>query len=309
MANEFRTSTAHSGEYFGDTRDHWWNLDYLALIARRLGLDAAREVLDVGCGVGHWGQLLAKILPPDARVCGVDPDPGWVEKAAERAARRGLANRCQYRIGAAEGLPFADGAFDLVTCQTVLIHIRAPKLAIAEMIRVTRPGGIVLAAEPNNVASSLVSDSLSCSDPIDDVIKRARFQLICERGKAALGEGNNSVGDLIPGFFAANGLREVQVWLSDKVATQLPPYENSEQRALIEEAEDFRKRDFWIWSREDTLRFFLAGGGSTAEFGALWQYVTSGDAYESMIAEMATGSYANTGATIMYVVSGRKARR
>ena len=53
MANEFRTSTAHSAEYFGDTRDYWWNSDYLGLVSKRLSLNRVEKVLDVGCGVGH----------------------------------------------------------------------------------------------------------------------------------------------------------------------------------------------------------------------------------------------------------------
>src|SRR5215471_21826965 len=57
MANEFRTLDSHSAEYFGDTRDYWWNLDFLELIGKRLSFDHVQDVLDVGSGVGHWGQL------------------------------------------------------------------------------------------------------------------------------------------------------------------------------------------------------------------------------------------------------------
>src|SRR6516225_8245609 len=62
MANEFRTLDSHSAEYFGDTRDYWWNLDFLELIGKRLSFDRVQDVLDVGSGVGHWGQLLANVL-------------------------------------------------------------------------------------------------------------------------------------------------------------------------------------------------------------------------------------------------------
>ena len=60
MANEFRSLDSHSAEYFGDTRDYWWNADFLELMGKRLSLDRARDVLDVGCGVGHWGRLPAR---------------------------------------------------------------------------------------------------------------------------------------------------------------------------------------------------------------------------------------------------------
>src|SRR5215475_5753342 len=61
MANEFRTLDSHSAEHFGDTRDYWWNLDFLELMGRRLSLDRVQDVLDIGCGVGHWGKLLGKV--------------------------------------------------------------------------------------------------------------------------------------------------------------------------------------------------------------------------------------------------------
>ena len=276
LTNEFRTLESHSAEYFGDTRDYWWNPDYIELIGRRLAFDRVHDVLDVGCGVGHWSQVLAPALPADAKVIGVDRDPLWIDKATARAAARGLSHRFQYRVSDAQTLPFADASFDLVTCQTVLIHVAHPKAVITEMARVTRPGGLVLAAEPNNISTSLVQNSISINDPVEEILAGVRLQLTCERGKAALSEGNNSVGDVVPGLFAASGLTDVAVYLNDKTNAFLPPYGTPEQRAMREERQDFEARDFWIWSREDTLRYFIAGGGAPAQFDALWTSVTSG---------------------------------
>src|SRR3954447_23803444 len=142
MANEFRTLDSHSAEYFGDTRDYWWNLDFLDLMGKRLSFHNVKDVLDVGCGVGHWGRLLAKVLPTTAHVQGIDRDPRWVQEAEARATAHGLASRFNYKVGVAETLPFADATFDLVTCQTVLIHTADPGAVIDEMIRVARPGGL-----------------------------------------------------------------------------------------------------------------------------------------------------------------------
>jgi SAM-dependent methyltransferase len=300
MANEFRTLNSHSAEYFGDTRDHWWNLDFLVLMGKRLSLDRVHDVLDVGSGVGHWSQLLANVIPSDARIQGVDRDPLWVEKAAAR----GLADRFSYQVAVAEMLPFADASFDLVTCQTVLIHTPDPGAAVDEMVRVARPGGLILAAEPNNVASSLVFDSVSFHDSVDEILSRVRLQLICERGKAALGEGNNSVGDLVSGLFAKRDLVDICVYLNDKVDIFLPPYDSPAQRAMLEERADFERRDFWIWRREDTHRYFLAGGGSDQDFDALWSAALGG--YDKIDKAIADRTYAAAGASISYLVAGRK---
>ena len=245
MANEFRTLNSHSAEYFGDTRDYWWNLDFLELMGKRLSLDAVQDVLDVGSGIGHWGQLLANVMPSCAHVQGVDRDPLWVEKAAARAAH-GLADRFTYQVAVAEKLPFTDASFDLVTCQTLLIHTPDPGAVVDEMIRVTRPGGLVLAAEPNNIARALMLDSVSFHDPVDKILARVRLQVICERGKAALGEGNNSIGDLVPSLFAERNLVKICVYLNDKADILLPPYDTPAQRAALEERADFQRRDFCL---------------------------------------------------------------
>jgi Methyltransferase domain len=101
MGNEFKGLARHSAEHFGDTRDHWWNLDFLQLMATRWKLDAVRDVLDVGCGVGHWGMLLASVMPEQVRVTGIDREPSWVEHASARALARGLEGRFSYRRGEA----------------------------------------------------------------------------------------------------------------------------------------------------------------------------------------------------------------
>jgi len=305
MTNEFRLLDSHSAEYFGDTRDYWWNQDYLELMGRRLGFDTVHDVLDVGCGVGHWGQLLACALPVEAKVTGVDRDPLWIAKATERAASRGNSHRFRYRLSEAQALPFPDASFDLVTCQTLLIHLADPVAAISEMVRVARPGALVLAAEPNNLTSSLIMNSISIDDPIDKTLAAVRLQITCERGKTALKEGNSSVGDVVPAHFVACGLVDVSVCLNDKANPLLPPYNTTEQRAILEEFQDLEARDFWIWNRTDTFRYFLAGGGIENEFDALWTSVRSGIKQFEMA--LANQTYSHSGATLNYLVSGRKA--
>ena len=191
-----------------------------------------------------------------------------------------------------------------MTCQTVLIHTPDPGAVVGEMIRVARPGGLILAAEPNNIANSLILDSLSFHDPVEEIMARVRLQLICERGKAALGEGNNSMGGIVPGLFAERKLINVRVYLNDKANVFLPPYRGVEERAMLEERADLKHRGFWIWSREDTHRYFLAGGGRDGEFDALWSVAIASDRkFDQAIAE---GTYAGAGGGISYLVAGRK---
>lgn len=303
--DETRAKSLHSAEYFGKTRDHWWNQDFLGLMAQRWRFESVRELLDVGTGVGHWARALSCVLPTEARITGVDREPVWVEKANESAASWGPAGRYRCVAGDMHALPFADESFDCVTCQTVLIHSADPARALAEMVRVTRPGGLVVAVEPNNVSDTLVTPA-ALETPVDDVVALVRFQMICERGKAALGEGNNSIGELVPRLFAAQGLREIQVFANDKANALLPPYDSDEQRAFVEEALELQRREHALWSREETLGYFVAGGGASQEFERLWTIALARKAAEA--AALSSGTHASAGGAVTYLVSGRKDR-
>ncbi len=76
-----------------------------------------------------------------------------------------------------------------MTCQTVLMHVRDAAAVVAEMVRVTRPGGLVLLSEPNNAAAMLVANSAQADEPIAQRLERLGFLLACQRGKALVGPG------------------------------------------------------------------------------------------------------------------------
>jgi SAM-dependent methyltransferase len=294
----------HSAAYFGAYRDFWWNADHLELRARRLGFDDVRSVLDVGSGQGHWGRLLGHVLPGDAVVTGVDREPAWVEEATRRAEEEGLADRYSYREGVAEQLPFDDDSFDLVTCQTVLIHMPDPSAAVREMVRVAKPGGLVLASEPNNRSVMLVRSSLQTDSSIEELLDVARFYMVCERGQLALGLGDSSVGDLVPGFFADAGLESVEAFQSDKVALLLPPYEGEEQQAHRGQFLDEAENRVWGWTPDEARGYWVAGGGDESEFEAVWERrLAEAKAAAAAIHE---GTFRWTGGDILYLVAGRK---
>ncbi|HML14079.1 MAG TPA: methyltransferase domain-containing protein [Xanthobacteraceae bacterium] len=95
------------------------------------------RILDVGCGSGALDRLLAERFA-GARIDAVDVNPFLLREAAALAADFG--NRIRFAPGSATALPFADDTFDCVFSVTVLEECDAEK-AIAEIKRVTRPGG------------------------------------------------------------------------------------------------------------------------------------------------------------------------
>jgi SAM-dependent methyltransferase len=201
-------------------------------------------------------------------VNGVDRETKWVSSATERAARMDLEHRFRFTEGDVMALEFPDAAFDLVTCQTVLMHLTDPRAAIRELLRVTKPGGVVLCGEPNSLSAFVMLSSTNASAPVDEVLDLVRFGLTCERGKAAVGEGNDSIGNLLPGYFAGAGCSDVQSFACDKTHALYPPYASEEQRAL--RGYYLGGLEGMLWPREKAKRYFLAGGGSEAEFDASW---------------------------------------
>jgi len=291
----------HSAEYLGELRDFWWNEDFLKLMARRWGLRSGLRVLDVGCGVGHWGRLLLKACD-GLQLTGVDREPQWVEQAQQTARRLGLGAR--YQVGTAEALPFPDDGFDVVTCQTVLIHLKDPLAGLAEMKRVLKPQGLLLAAEPHNLSGALLVGKARHAAPVEELLDVVRLQLLGERGKAALGEGDNSLGPLVPGLLQRVGLREVQAWQSDQADLFLPPYASRREQLNREQLLDWGRREFALWSREDTRRYFLAGGGSAEDFERLWGTAVALQRRSCAAIEAGTEELAGTSPFLL--VSGRK---
>ena len=105
------------------------------------GTDDGETVLDVGCGTGSLAlALIGKANL--AAVTGVDLSEAYIERA------KGLTDdpRVTFETGDACALPYADGAFDRTFSLLVLNFVPDAAGAVAEMVRVTRPGGVVAAA-------------------------------------------------------------------------------------------------------------------------------------------------------------------
>jgi len=108
------------------------------------------RVLDVGCGPGALLPALAQLVGAEGRVVGLDYAAPLLETARERVEAAGVGERVELVAGDAHRLPFADASFDAVHVERVLMHLEDPDAAIREMRRVTRPGGWVVAAEPDS---------------------------------------------------------------------------------------------------------------------------------------------------------------
>ncbi len=107
-------------------------------LIRRYGFADDIRVLDAGCGTGEGASRLAEMFPR-AQVLGVDILDGHLELARERHARFGSRLRFENRSIFELGLP--DATFDLTVCRHVIHSIPHADRVLAELARVTRPGG------------------------------------------------------------------------------------------------------------------------------------------------------------------------
>ena len=105
-------------------------------------LNAGMDLLDVGCGPASITADLAERVTP-GRVVALDAASGALEAARATLRDRGLSEQVEVTSGDVMALPFEDATFDVVHAHQVLQHLADPVGALAEMRRVTRPGGIV----------------------------------------------------------------------------------------------------------------------------------------------------------------------
>lgn len=104
---------------------------------RAIGAKPGDRVLEVGCAGGAFCHRLLQYVP-GLHVTGLDSDAGHIAFAQEKTRERGLS--CEFIIGDATAMPFADGVFDVCFSHTVAEHIpHAP--FFGEQFRVLRPGG------------------------------------------------------------------------------------------------------------------------------------------------------------------------
>ncbi|GMV40951.1 MAG: hypothetical protein AMXMBFR64_26670 [Myxococcales bacterium] len=109
-----------------------------------------RTVLEVGCGAGHFVEVLRKALP-EARIVGVDLSERMVREAREHVPG------VEFLVGSAYDLPYDDGSFDLVVAAEVLETLHDPQKALREIVRVTHRHALLsVARQPHWRALNMV---------------------------------------------------------------------------------------------------------------------------------------------------------
>ena len=132
----------------GGDVDYEWDQLRMVLDVMPLPLPDMR-VLEFGCNAGASAMLFSYL---GARVSAVDASADWVALARLNAARHGIDDIDFSHVADARRLPFADGQFGLIACNSVLEHVAPAALAAVqrELDRVLAPGGMILLTGSSN---------------------------------------------------------------------------------------------------------------------------------------------------------------
>jgi SAM-dependent methyltransferase len=178
---------------------------------RFAGVAAGASVLEVGSGSGAVARDIGGLVGPRGSVVGVDPSRISVAAARRLARRDGLQERVRFRVADGRRLPFARDRFDVSLAVTVLLHVEAPDQIVAEMIRVTRSGGVVAVQDQDFGTLALAHPDRRLTARILDGVVEAMY-------------AEPWSGRRLPGLLARLGLRRVRLLTSVYQDTTLEPY-------------------------------------------------------------------------------------
>jgi SAM-dependent methyltransferase len=170
-----------------------WSRRLAPLLVAFAGVAEGDRVLDVGSGTGALAAAAAAI--ESVQVTGIERSPAYVRYAREHAD----GDVARFEVGDALALPFSDDAFERTLSMLVLNFVPDPVAALQQMIRVTRPGGVVAAAvwDYGDEMQMLRNfwDAAVALDP-DAAPRDERHMPLCTRGALAK-------------LFQTQGLRDV----------------------------------------------------------------------------------------------------
>jgi ubiquinone/menaquinone biosynthesis C-methylase UbiE len=160
-----------------------------------LELRPGSRVLDVGCGTGDDVREMAKHVGAGGRIVGIDNSQAMIGVARQRA--EGTENPVEFRVADVMELPFGAASFDSCRADRSLMHVPDAGQALAEMARVTKPGGRIVVYE--------VDFETLLIDAADRVLTRKILNTWCDSFR------NGWLGRHIPALALDQGLEDIQI--------------------------------------------------------------------------------------------------
>jgi SAM-dependent methyltransferase len=183
------------------------NPEYLPYFTQRLAVTPGMTVIEVGCGTGAYTRLIASLLAGQGAAIGIDTQPAMLAQAYELAKQEGWGEVVTFAVGQPEKLPVPDACADRVFCNSLLWRQADPIAALREMRRALRPGGRLIAAEPDGgLIHSYHPDRPRLAE------LEQRFQESYARGARARDQHDYDIGRRLPALFLSAGLVAVRAY-------------------------------------------------------------------------------------------------
>ncbi|MGH3569108.1 MAG: methyltransferase domain-containing protein [Pseudonocardia sp.] len=172
----------------------------------RTGVGPAARALDIGCGPLGILDILSQSVDSAESVIGVDSRPRMLEMARESLAERGI-DGVQLLVADAAGTGLPADTFDLVHTRFVLINVPNPEQVVAEMARLTRPGGCVIVQDADFITKAVCEPPHPAWDRLLDVV----LAVWDDSGF------DPYIGRRLPNLLRAAGLVDVEVTVTARV--------------------------------------------------------------------------------------------
>ena len=175
-----------------------------------------KSVADVGCGTGLVSASFAKRVGATGKVVGIDSAPDTLAIARKMNDATNIKG-IEWHIGDAYTTGLADNTYDVVYCRLLLLHLKEPARAVAEMSRIAKPGGLVICEDLATINTQTY--------PIDSPIKTIQERI---KNMAAKQGTDWDIGLALPSLFKSLGLTDI------KISTHQPGHLTGEGKRLAE---------------------------------------------------------------------------